>query len=351
MKKILVFLFMALALSLSACTSEKYELALVTDYSNVDDKSFNQGAWEGVQAYAEENDISHKYYRPTEQSATARLDAIGLAVKGGAEVVVCPGFAFGEVVFEAQTKYPDTKFILLDATPHSADWSDFTMKDNVHSIFYAEEQGGFLAGYSAVKDGYTELGFMGGIAVPAVIRYGYGFVQGAEYAAQEMGVNVNIMYNYVGGFDPKPEIKTLAASWYNDGTELIFSAGGGIINSISSAATETSNKFVIGVDVDQRDLSDSVLSNALKMLSMSVSNAIEQYYNGEFGGGQVVTLDAAVGGVALTEGFDRYNSFTQADYDAILAKLISGEVVVGKDDAAESADQLNLERTTVTVVE
>ena len=241
MKKTILFLIFVLVLSLSACGSDDYEIALVTDYSNVDDKSFNQGAWEGVLAYAEENDITHKYYRPTEQSAAARLDAIGLAVEGGAKIIVTPGFAFGEVVFEAQTKYPDTMFILLDASPHSADWSDFTMEDNVHSIFYAEEQGGFLAGYSAVKDGFTELGFMGGIAVPAVIRYGYGFVQGAEYAAIEEGVDVNIMYTYVGGFDPKPEIKTLAASWYNDDTELIFSAGGGIVDSIASAATEMSD--------------------------------------------------------------------------------------------------------------
>jgi basic membrane protein A len=200
MKKLLtVLLAVALVFSFAGCksSSKGYELALVTDIGTIDDQSFNQGAWEGLKAYAEDNKISYKYYQPTEKSTAAYLDAITLAVDGGAKVVVCPGYLFENAVWEAQTMYPKVNFVLLDGSPHNVtDYTtmatldgsapDYTVADNTYSIFYKEQQAGFLAGYAAVKDGYTKLGFMGGIAVPAVIRYGYGFVQGAEYAAEEM---------------------------------------------------------------------------------------------------------------------------------------------------------------------
>ena len=153
-----------------------YELALITDVGTIDDKSFNQGSWEGLKAYADENGISCKYYKPEEKSDEACLAAIDLAVKGGAKLIVTPGFLFEVPIYEAQSKYPDVKFVIIDAKP--AKDGTVEIADNVVSIFYAEEQAGYLAGYAVVKDGYRNLGFMGGIAVPAVVRYGYGFIQG-----------------------------------------------------------------------------------------------------------------------------------------------------------------------------
>ena len=170
-----------------AAASGGYELALVTDLGTIDDKSFNQGAWEGLKKYAEENGISYKYYQPQEGTTDSYLETIGLAIEGGAKLVVCPGFLFEEPIYMAQDKYPDVHFILLDGEPHDASYT-YKTNDNVMPILFQEDQAGFLAGYAAVKDGYTKLGFMGGMAVPAVIRYGYGFVQGAEYAAVEDGV-------------------------------------------------------------------------------------------------------------------------------------------------------------------
>ena len=163
----------------------KYELALITDVGTIDDKSFNQGSWEGLKKYADENDITCKYYKPSEKSDKACLTAIDLAVKGGAKVIVTPGFLFERPIFEAQTKYPDTKFVIIDAAPVEGENKAPEIKENVLSIFYAEEQAGYLAGYAAVEEGYRQLGFMGGIAVPAVIRFGYGFVQGADAAAKD----------------------------------------------------------------------------------------------------------------------------------------------------------------------
>lgn len=351
MKKLLTGFFLLLVLMLFVSCGTSYEIALITDLGPVDDKSFNQGAWEGVVAYAGENDISHKYYRPAEDSAAARLDAIGLAVKGGAKIVVCPGFLFGEVVYEAQDMYPDTNFILLDADPHDAAFNDFRIEDNVMSIYYAEEQGGFQVGYAAVKDGYTELGYFGGISVPAVVRYGMGFVQGADYAAQEEDVDVTVMYKYLGSFDSKPEHKTLASSWYNNGTDVIFVAAGGAINNAISAAEEIGNKKVIGCNVDQMDLSETIITSSLKQLAVSVAMGIEDFYNGEFKGGQILTLDAGLNGVGIPDNYSRFRNFDSEDNRRMFEGLIDGSISVSADLGVAIEDGLNLARTTVKVIE
>ncbi len=355
MKRLLLLtLALALLLPLMAGCSEKYELALVTDIGTIDDKSFNQGAWEGLMAYAEEHKITYKYYQPAEKTTASYIDTINLAVEGGAKVVVCPGFLFEPAVFQAQDLHPDVKFILLDGSPNNGDYEgDFQarIEDNVYSVFYAEEQAGFLAGYAAVKEGFTKLGFMGGMAVPAVVRFGYGFVQGAEYAANEMGISsVEIKYHYTGGFDATPEAQALAASWYNSGTEVIFACGGAVGNSVMAAA-EAADKKVIGVDVDQSGESTTVITSAMKELANSVYGGLEAYYNGTFPGGQSVTLDVTVDGVGLPMENSRFAKFSQADYDAIYEKLEKGEVTLLKDTDVDSAAAIPAQVVKVTLVD
>jgi basic membrane protein A len=351
---LLLTLALALLLPLMAGCSEKYELALVTDIGTIDDKSFNQGAWEGLMAYAEEHKITYKYYQPAEKTTASYIDTINLAVEGGAKVVVCPGFLFEPAVFQAQDLHPDVKFILLDGSPNNGDYEgDFQarIEDNVYSVFYAEEQAGFLAGYAAVKEGFTKLGFMGGMAVPAVVRFGYGFVQGAEYAANEMGISsVEIKYHYTGGFDATPEAQALAASWYNSGTEVIFACGGAVGNSVMAAA-EAADKKVIGVDVDQSGESTTVITSAMKELANSVYGGLEAYYNGTFPGGQSVTLDVTVDGVGLPMENSRFAKFSQADYDAIYEKLEKGEVTLLKDTDVDSAAAIPAQVVKVTLVD
>ena len=307
-----------------------FELALITDLGTIDDRSFNQGAWEGLLQYAQEFNITHKYYQPAAQGDDAYLNAIDLAVQGGAKVIVTPGFLFEEPVFLAQDRYPDVKFILLDGSPHDADYANFKVGDNTVSVFYAEEQSGFLAGYAAVKDGYRNLGFMGGMAVPAVIRFGHGYVQGAEVAAQELGLpdgSIKMNYYYTGTFAPAPEIQTMAAAWYNDGVEVIFSCGGGICFSIFPAADNSGNK-VIGVDGDQSGESPTVITSAMKLLTKSVYDCLSDYYADKFQGGKELLFSASNLGVGLPMDTSKFNTFTSADYDAIYAKLVSGAVAV-----------------------
>jgi len=327
-----------------------FEIALITDVGTIDDKSFNQGAWEGVVQYAKEANKTYKYYKPSEKSDDAYLTSIDLAVKAGAKIIVCPGFLFEVPVFHAQDKYPDVKFIILDGNPHAGDWNP-VVKDNTLSIFYAEQEAGFLAGYAAVKDGYTKLGFMGGMAVPAVVRFGYGYIQGAEVAAKELGLadnSVNVKYTYVGNFDATPENMAKAAAWYNEGTEVIFACGGAVGNSVMKAA-ETAKTKVIGVDVDQSAESNTVITSSMKNLTKSVYDALKLYYDNKFPGGEIQVLDATVDGVQLPMANSKFEKFSQADYDAVYGKIVKKEFkIVGDQDVAGPKD---IETTKVAVEE
>ena len=330
-------------------STDGYELALVIDVGTIDDKSFNQGSWEGIQRYAEESGIPCKYYKSAEATTDSFQETIGLAVEGGAKTIVCPGFLFEEPIYNMQNQYPDVHFILVDGEPHDADYN-YETAANTMPILYQEDQAGFLAGYAAVKDGYTKLGFMGGMALPAVIPYGYGYLAGANYAAEEMGISgVEVTYYYTGSFDATPEAQTMAASWYNAGTEVIFACGGSVGNSVMAAA-EASDGKVIGVDVDQSSESATVITSAMKMLSNSVYDAVKSGYDGSFKGGETAVFNAANDGVGLPMETSQFTTFTQADYDAIFAKIVSGEIAIDNDYEKEISD-LALPNITVTEVQ
>lgn len=348
MKRVLAIAMaiMLVVMSLAGCSQPAAntgaEIALITDKGNIDDKSFNQGAWEGVVAFAEAEGISHTYIKPEEASDAGYLAAIDLAVTGGAKVVVTPGFLFEVPIYEAQTKYPEVKFILLDGAPHTANYATFETKENVASIMYAEEQSGYLAGYAAVMDGMKNLGFMGGMAVPAVQAFGYGFLQGAEDAAAEMGLGngaIKATYHYTGNFEENDTNKATARTMYQEGVEVIFAAGGAVGKSVMSAAAEAGAK-VIGVDVDQRYDSETVITSATKGLAPSVISVLESIYKtdswADFGG-KTTYFNAANNGVGLptevigdegADAFDRFSSFDKAAYDELFGKLAAGEIEV-----------------------
>lgn len=322
----------------SSCGGGTADIILITDKGNIDDKSFNQGAWEGVVEYAKANNITHKYIKPEEASDAGYLAAIDLAVESGAKIVVTPGYLFEVAVYEAQKKYPDVKFILLDGAPHTADYATYETKANVASVMYAEEESGYLAGYAAVKDGYRKLGFMGGMAVPAVQAFGYGFLQGANAAAAELGLGLNdvkVTYHYTGNFEENDTNKATAKTMYQEGTEIIFACGGSVGKSVMAAAAEAGAK-VIGVDVDQRYDSETVVTSAMKGLGSSVIDVLTSIYDNTFAdkyAGKITYFTAANNGVGLPtsvigggDAFDRFNTFDKAAYDAVFATLADGTV-------------------------
>jgi len=350
---VLVVVLVVSMLSFAGCQAKTYELAMITDVGDIDDKSFNQGTWEGIKEYAETNKISHKYYKPTEASTDAYVAAIDLAVSAGAKVVVTPGYMFEEAIFVSQDKHPTVMFILLDGQPQDAN-NTKRIESNVYAVIYAEEQVGYLAGYAAVMDGYRNLGYQGGMAVPAVCRYGFGFVQGANDAAKELGLaksDVKLMYNYSGDFADTPASQTRAAGWYQAGTEVIFAAGGKVGNSVMSAA-ETVDKAVIGVDVDQSAESDTVIASAMKGLAYMVQYGLKEFYAGTFPGGQVVTVGAESNAVSLSPfSTSKWKTFSQADYDSLFGKLADGTLVPEKDNNRTNPTELNPQYITLTSVE
>ena len=297
------------------------------------DGSFNEGAYNGIRQFMAAHNINpatnFQFFQALEATDAARLDQMESAIESfGADILVLPGFHFMSSLYHAQQWWPEANFILLDAVP-AYDGNQRT-DANLVAVLYAEEESGFLAGYAAVMDGYRQLGFMGGVAVPAVARFGHGFVQGAEYAAASLGLDageVSVRYHYLGGFAPDPAHTALASGWFAAGTEVIFAAAGGAGASVIAAA-EAAGAYVIGVDVDQSGASPVVITSATKALANSVYNLLSHYAAGTFPGGRVELFNAAAQGVELPMATSRFREFTQAQYDAIFNQLATGAVVV-----------------------
>lgn len=340
MKKVVsILLAMALVVALGvSALAEGITYALVTDVGNIDDQSFNQGTWEGLKAFAEEKGLVEKtdfaYYRPSEDSDEARLEAITGAVEAGAKVVVLPGFLWDAAVLAAAEKYPDVSFLGVDLSPE-------TYPKNVTNIKFTEEVSGYLAGYAIVKEGYSKLGFLGGIDVPAVIRYGFGYVQGAEAAAKEMGVTVDMKYWYSASFAPTDEIKAKMDSWYADGTQVVFACGGGILYSCIAAAEEGDGK-IIGVDQDQAYISDRIITSAYKKLAIATKNLMEKYVdNGNAWPAEIAGVNVHQGindgavGLPIEEASWRFKTFTVDEYNTVYDAIKAGTIVISDNIATQ----------------
>ena len=365
MKKILAMLLaMAMAFSLAACGGKKgaddipdtmtskdgkYEVAFVTDVGQLKDKSFNQGTWDGVKLYASENGKSYKYYQPAngnEATDDDRYDAMKAAVDNGAKVVVCAGFLQEVALTKAAVDFPDATFIFIDG---------YALKDesgnaltNVAGISFQEEQSGYFAGYAAVMEGYTKLGFSGGGGGTndACCRFGYGFVQGANAAAAELNVQVDMKFSweYGASFSDSPELQTMISGWYGAGTEVVFACGGSMFQSITAAASANDGK-VIGVDVDQSSQSDTVITSAMKGLSDAVQWAVAKVYDDSFAeiGGESTSLGVKENAVALPIDTWSLANYTVDDYKELYQKVLDGTLVVDNDySKMEGAEYSNL---------
>jgi len=329
------------------------ELALVLNDVRFDDYSYNQTAWEALKRVAADREVSCGYYLPKENSPEAYLEAIGRAAAGGARLIVCAGPAMEAPVYEAQYQHPGIKFLLIDGEPHSADFSTYAVGDNTCAVYFAEQQAGFLAGYAAVKNGYTLLGFLGGMPVPPVIRYGYGFIYGARYAAGEDNkTGIEIVYHYSGSNHTTEDAQTLAGEWYNNGAQLIFSCHSG---DSAVLAAEAADGEVIGVDIDQSNVSETVAASALKIPAAAVNLALKGYFADSFPGGRILTLGAADNAVGLSVDNLRFTDFgvdfTSEIYTTIFTKLMLGDIIPPVDTDYASARELSSERVQVTLVE
>ncbi len=338
-------------------TSEdgKYEIGFVTDVGQLKDKSFNQGTYDGVKLYAAANGLSYKYYQPANGDKATdddRYDAMKAACDNGAKVVVCAGFLQEAALKKAAAEYPDVAFIFIDGYPISV---DDKVLENVAPIAFAEEQSGYLAGYAVVKEGFEKLGFTGGGGGTnhPCVRFGYGFVQGANDAAKELGKTVDVNYTWQFGntFSPSPELMAMVSGWYNAGTEIVFCCGGNMFQSVAQAAAENDGA-VVGVDTDQSFESDTVVTSATKGLASAVQWALAKVYDGTFSeiGGNATSLGADNNAVGLPTATWSMQNFTVEEYEALFQKILSGEVTIDNNSKMSNPAEAGLTNVTVNFV-
>ena len=404
MKKFLaMILALVTALSLVACGDKKddnqtddnqgdtnettYKVAMITDYGDITDQSFNQTTYEACKAFADANKIEFSYFKPAGDNTADRVAMIESAVDEGYNVIVMPGYAFGGAIVEAAPQHKDVKFIALDVgkgdlleagvaakgeeydyNPDNWDLATYVDMSNVYCAIYQEELCGYMAGYAAVKLGYKNLGFLGGMAVPAVVRYGYGFVQGVDAAAAELKLtDVKVNYVYGGQFFGDADITAKMDTWYAGGTQVVFACGGGIYTSAVDAAKKVEGAKVIGVDVDQAGVianyaagegADQATIDGYKALI--VTSAMKGLYpatydtltdviiNGNWANyaGKIATLglvsadDPALNYVQIPMESTQWadGAFTQDDYKALVKAMFDGTLTVSNDITKAAKD-------------
>jgi len=351
MKKLLtVLLVLAMVLTLGACGSKKaddaaaepakeegYKIAVVTDVGQLNDGGFNQFTYEGAKQFAEEKGYTYKYYQPANGSDATdddRVAAMRQAIENGAEIIVTPGFLQQAAIATVAAESPDVKFVFVDG------WN-FGMA-NVTAICYAEEEAGYFAGYAAAKDGYTNFGgtFGGGGTNAACNRYCFGYIQGINAAAAELGTTADVKVSFLYGdaFSASPELATQIAGWYTGGTQVVFSCGGSMVNSVIQAAGENKDSKIIGVDVDQSGLDERVITSACKGLQPSVYATLVSWDAGNWDSAladKTVNMTAKEDGTGIptTDAAWRFNKFTKEEYKTVFDAVVAGTITINKDCA------------------
>ena len=358
MKKIIAILLAAVMLmGCASAMADGLRVAMITDVGTITDQSFNQTTYEAAKAWSEANGVDFTYYQPADDTDAARIAQIEKAIDDDYNVLVLPGYKFGPAIGSVQEENADVKFIALDVS--EGDLGGVALGSNVYCAVYQEELCGYMAGYAAVKLGYKHLGFLGGMAVPAVIRYGFGFVQGVDAAAAELGIadQVTVEYVYGGQFYGDGDITAAMDTWYQSkGVEVVFACGGGIYTSAAEAAQKVNGK-VIGVDVDQAATIDGAygegmtVTSAMKGLGTTVNTLLSETAAGNWDnfGGKVETLglvgvEPEANYVQIAPSTQFADGFTAEDYAALVAKMFNGEVTVSNAIEAMPA-------TSVTVVD
>lgn len=379
---LLVVAIVASCFAFTACNKDKdkgnegVKVAMITDYGDITDQSFNQTTYEACKAYCGANNIKFKYYKPTGDSTEARVASVNAAIAEGYTIIVMPGYAFGGTIVEVADNNPEIKFVALDVArgdlleakygkeydynPDNPKWT-YQLPSNVTCFVYQEEISGYMAGYAAVKEGYKKLGFLGGMAVPAVIRFGYGFVQGVNAAAVELGIanEVSVNYVYGGKFQGSPEITAAMDTWYQGGTEVVFACGGGIFTSACEAATKAGvNGKVIGVDTDQsyningKYGAGLCITSAMKGLAPTVNTILTDIFAGKWENyagrinklGMVSGTDASLNYVQLPTATWSMTNFTKADYATLVGKIFDGTITIS--DATDKMPATTIKVTT-----
>lgn len=343
MKRTTIFLALSLVLSLTTgCgntgnSTNTLKVGQITDTYGVNDRSFNQAGWEGITNTIEER----MYLIPYASSTEDFLREVTNLYELGYNVLVATGFQFEEAMYEAQALYPDLKIILIDGTPHGGDYN-YVVGENTMCIYFAEHESGFLAGIAtALKIQEGEVGFIGGVEIPAVQKFNWGFQQGIEYANTNLGTSIEMKpehFVYINSFYDIDAAASEATRMYDAGVNAIFTAasaaGNGAIIEAQRRTLSGEECWVIGVDVDNYEdgIYDNgksvILTSAMKFVADAVSSSIMDIQNNAFKGGEILTLTASENMVGIPENNPNLSADIYTQVHGIQQDIMSGKIIV-----------------------
>jgi len=328
-------------------TSEKsLKIVVVTSPSGVDDGSFNQDNYQGVQSFVQ-NHPSCTVDTVRETNVANAIQAVD-SVVADYDVIVTPGFQFAGI-YDIAKANPSKQFILVDSFPADAEGNEQSA-DNIYAMQFAEQESGFFAGIAAAMETKSgKVAVVNGIAYPSNVNYQFGFESGVNYANKHLDTKAtlielpsysgkdvngaNVGGNYIGDFSDEATGKVVGEALLDQGVDIIFVAAGASGNGVFTAVKEHGSAFVIGCDVNQyadgaNGSSNIVLTSALKIMSPNVNKQLEAIYDGSFKGGNY-TLTAATGatGIVTTAGQMQLASATVTALDDAYQKVKSGDVV------------------------
>ena len=319
----------------------KLKVGMVTDTGTIDDKSFNQGTWEGIKEAEKSFGLETTFMQPNGESESSYLTEIQNLYDSGYKFIVTPGYKFETAIYKAQSQYEDAKFVLIDGEPNDGN-DNYLVADNTVAVYFAEEQSGFIAGVaSAVQLQDGDFGFIGGMEIPSVKKFNYGFQQGVAYANEHFGSNVTIKAEnvvYSGSFSDTALGQQLAAQMYDRGVKVIFTAAGGTgMGAITEAKTRAVNgeeAWIIGVDSDQyadgiyEGNKSVILTSAIKKVNVASYKMIEAELNNEFPGGQSLIFDAKNDAVGIPSENPNLSDDTIAKVNEVIDAIKADKIEV-----------------------
>lgn len=309
------------------------EIAMLIDLGNIDDKSFKQGIFDTVSEFAQKNGKTYNYYIPEEKSDYSVTKSIEKAIDSGAKIIVAPGYWFKRPIDLVQHRHKDVKFIIIDTTPYCEDIKMYTIAENTVAILFSDQEAGYLSGYAVVMEGFKNIAFMGGIKLPSVENFGYGYIQGINDAAKKKGLgkkSIKLKYTYLGSFEESAEHEYVASSWFAGDIQVIFACAGQAGLSVMKSAEKYKDKYVVGVDIDQSSQSEKVITSAIKDSKRAVYEELEKIYGGNFKGGTHLKYGVKDGYIYLEMKNARFKNFSKEQYDELVREIKDGNIQIKK---------------------
>lgn len=357
MKKLMALAaVLVMMLALTACGSPteeqpeeqvNYEIAMVTDSGLINDGGYSEVAWAAISEFGAENGVSHKYYKAAEATEEAYRAVINDAVDKGAKIIVTDGFSFEDIIYDMQNEHKDVKFILIDAEPVDPETGEHKIAENTAAVLFSCEEAGYMAGYAAVENGASQLGFIGEADQPVYDDFGYGFLQGANAAASNNGVTVNVKYHSCDESSDRAAVLEETETWYQNGTEVIFVCGDHIEKPVVEAAEMNGGK-VIACETNKNSMSDTVLTSAEKDIAGVLKDLMSKYRKGKFPGGEVLEYDVSTESIWLDMSSSRFVAFNEGDYKD-LNRALKNKVVEVSDHTIGEINALALSNVNVSV--